>query len=397
MEKDLRFNKGTINLEDVHEIYKKWITIRNTIRIDIGLALRLISKVPGTKVWLIIVGASGDWKTEQLMALMDGERDTKMIHNMSSKTLVNGFNDKKKYPDLAPKLNNKMIVIPDMAQLLKLHPNEKAEVWAQLRDLYDGLAGKQSGQGMDISYSGLNVTLVGASTPAIDTQLLIHQDLGTRELIWRCYNTEKVSLAAKAWDNESQEDLMRVELKEVTNRFLEGVNYDKDLCILPEIQVFLENQAVKLAYLRATAQTDSYTGELLNDVTPERPTRVLKQLKRVYIALKCLSPNYSDDRAKEVIRHLVKSSGNPLRIEIVNYLVNHPSSSTNKVAEGLKIGVKTAYRELNLLWNLGVVNRDMVEEARGGRLVEFHSWVINTDDTFIKNCLNDEEEVSSGS
>lgn len=393
MEKDIILKKDITSLNDVYTIYQKWISIQNTIRIDIGLALRLISRIHGTKVWLIIVGPSGDWKTEQLIALTDGEKETKVIHQMSSKTLVNGFKDKKKYPDLAPKLDNKMLMIYDMAQLLKLHPNEKAEVWAQLRDLYDGFAGKQSGQGLDISYKDLNVTLIGASTPAIDTQLLIHQDLGTRELIWRCYNAEKVGLAGKAWDNEPFEELMREELKEVTNNFLRGANYDTEMVITPEVKDFLEKQAIKLAYLRATAQTDSYSGELLNDVTPERPTRVLKQLKRVYIALKCLSWDYSDSRAYDVIKHLVSSSGNPLRYTIINLLNKSGTVNTNKVAEKLKVGYKTAYRELNLLWNLGVIHRDMVEEARGGRIIEFHSWSINPDNYFIQNCM---DEVSSG-
>lgn len=336
---------------------------------------------------MILIGASGDWKTEQLLALTD-KKETKVIHQMSSKTLVNGFKNKKKYPDLAPKLNNKMVLIYDMAQLLKLHPNEKAEVWAQLRNLYDGFAGKQSGQGIDIAYKDLNVTLLGASTPAIDTQLLIHQDLGTRELLWRCENSEKVTIADKIWINEPFEDLMRLEMNEITNKFLDGVEYDEEMMVHPDVQLFLENQAIKLAYLRAVAQIDSYSGELLGKVIPEKPTRVLKQLKRVYVGLKCLSPDYPDSRTFEIIEHLVKSSGNPLRWSVINFLKSCSNVSTNKVAECLRVGVKTAYRELNLLWNLGVVCRDMVEEVRGNRIVEFHSWFINPNNHFVKKCLD---------
>lgn len=42
-----------------------------------------------------------------------------------------------KFPDLAPLLDNKIILITDMAQLLKLPPIEKGELWGQLREFYD--------------------------------------------------------------------------------------------------------------------------------------------------------------------------------------------------------------------------------------------------------------------
>ena len=134
-----------VSLKDVHEVYKKYLHIEDTKRLDVVLAVALSVKNKGIPIWLILVGPSGDMKSVQLNAIMAWDRAF-VLHGLTSKTLVNGSKNKKKAPDLAPKLNNKLVVIQDMAQILEMHPQQKAELWGQLRDLFDGYAGKCSGQ-----------------------------------------------------------------------------------------------------------------------------------------------------------------------------------------------------------------------------------------------------------
>jgi len=382
---DQILERAEIGLNDVYKVYSKWIYTKNLRRIDIGLAMRLIAKTYGTRVWLIFVGASGDWKTEQIRALEDPTgKETKVIRNMTAKTLVNG---NPRCPDLAPNLRDKCVLFPDMAQLLKLNPNEKGEVWAQLRDLYDGFAGKQSGLGKDVEYKDLNITLVGASTPAIDKQILIHQDLGTRELLWRTEDLEKTKIMEMVLENEKAEELMRLELNKVTNLFLSQRRYNPDIFIPEEVITEIKYQALLLTFMRAPADIDPFSGELIQDVYPEQPSRVLKQLKKIYLALKSLDPEYSDIDALEIIQHIVYSSSNKLRHDVLLLLINNLGEdlSTNKVAERLKIGVKTAFKELNALWNLGLIHRKAVEEIRGVRLVEFCLWCPNLNHDIVND------------
>jgi hypothetical protein len=376
--------ENKITLNQVYGIYQKWIYIENLRRIDIGLVIRLLSKTFGTRVWLIIVGASGDWKTEQIMALQDPEKkETKIMRQFTSKTLVNG---NPRVPDLAPFLRNKLLLIPDLAPILKLHPNEKAEVWAQLRDLYDGFAGKQSGMGKDVEYKDLNVTFLAASTPTIDNQILIYQDLGTRELIWRTENCEKTKIMDMVLENEKAEEVMRLELNEITNKFLENKEYNPKIEVPEEIIKELKFQALLLTFLRATADIDCFTGELLQTVYPEQPSRILKQFKRIYIALKSLDENYPDEWALDIIKHLVYSSSNKVRYEILKLLIkeNDDVLTTNNIAEMMKIGYKASFRELNTLWNLGLVIRFTVEEVRGNKLVELCKWKTNKENDIVQ-------------
>lgn len=375
-------------LNDLYLVYKKWLYLEDTKRIDVVLATYLTKYMKGTPIWLIIVGNSGDGKTEQVKALENMEGFF-IMHNLTPKALVSGSKD---VEDLAPKLDNKFLVIPDMAQILQLHPQEKGSLWAQLRDLYDGYAGKDSGTGKSSRYKDIRVTMVACSTPKIDSQILVHQDLGTRELIYRTEDTkDKMSLMMYAMDNENHEEQMRKEIKQITNKFMENkrpIQRELD----DDEQKKLMNIALFITKVRAAAEIDSYTNELRNIVYPEQPTRIVKQLKRLYMALISLEDNYPQERAFQILWHLAKSCAFPVRINIFEYFIRNyinlkhdEEYSTSKIANDLCIGKKTAQRELNVIWNMGIINKR--ESFEGNRFLPTDYWKLNLNNEFIKDYI----------
>lgn len=375
-------------LSELYTVYKNWLYLEDTKRIDIVLAAYLTQYMEGTPIWLIMVGNSGDGKTEQMMALKTCA-NFQLLHSITSKTLVSGIKDVK---DLAPDLNGKVVVIPDMAQILQLSPQDKAEVWAQLRDLYDGFAGKMSGSGKRSQYSGLRITLLGCSTPKIDSQILVHQDLGTRELIYRTEDIQdEFTLMEMAMRNEEFEEQMKKELTEITFNFLK----DKRVihrALEPDEEAELQNLAMFTAQARATAEYDSYTDELRNFVYPERPTRIVKQFKRIYLALLSLEDGYSKERAFEILWHLAKSCAFPVRISIFEHFIREfitlnytQEYNTSTIANKLFIGKRTAKRELSILWNMGIVSKTEREEGNRWQLTEY--WKLNLTNKFIESYL----------
>ena len=369
-----------VNLIQLHDKYKELLYIEDTKRIDILLAVVLSAKLEGIPIWLILVGASGDMKSAQLNAIRTPE--SYLLHNLTSKTLVNGYKDKLKFPDLAPELHNKIVLIPDMAQLLKLPPIEKGELWGQLRDLYDGFAGKSSGMGSTAKYKDLKVTLIGGSTPAIDSQILVHQDLGTRELIYRTEgNLDKNKVMEKCFENEEIEERIKKELEEITTRFL--VQRDiKRAFIASETYSKIKEIATYITYMRATAEVD-YSDELRNIVYPEEPTRIAKQLKKLYVCLMSLSDDYPEDRTMEILWKIGRSSAFPLRIKVFEFLLNEKEYSTSQVAEILHIGKSTAKRELNILWNMNLVC--CRKEPTNYPNLNYDYWRLNIEHSFIKS------------
>ena len=380
----------TYDLKKLTEEFSKHLKLDDTklMMLHTTLATMLSRQMEGTPIWIIFVGASGDGKSEITISL-DDKINTFMIHEITSNTLVSGFQKFKKVGrthvkvncDLAPQLDNKVVLIPDMAQILKLHPNEKAKVWAQLRELYDGRASKKTGNMEEQKrYDNLRITLIACSTPAIDSQILIHQDLGTRELIFRTDYDEmdkkdNQGLMNKVWDNEGHEDLMRTSLKYAVSEFLKDRKIKK-IDISSEVKEELESCVEVLRHLRATAEIDSFSGELISLVYPEQPTRALKQLKRIFIALKSLDNNYPDELALQIIRHIVKSSCSFNRWLVLSGLTsfNGLEVSVNDLAQKIKLGTKTIYRELNILWNLRLIDRIIRHKEYYGKSIDVQFW-----------------------
>lgn len=356
-----------IMLEDVYEVYRKWLHIEDTKRIDVGLAVALSVKMQGTPLWLIFIGPSGDWKTEQLLALRNDDK-TYILDTITSKTLISGS---KKVQDLAPELNGKMLIIYDMAQMLKLPPIEKASVWAQLRSLYDGSISKTFGSGKRMKYDNLRVTLLAGSTPHIDSQILIYQDLGTRELLYRTEeNVNEDLLLKKVLFNEDEEEKMKRSLQGITFHFLKDKEIRKRVLEEEEIKRLAE-LVNYLKYMRASADVDSYSGEVISDVSIERPTRCMKQLKRMYVALRSLSEDYPAEKAFGVIKHIVLSSSNQNRCKVYHFIRNMKGRhTTSAVSNNVKLGKKTAYKELNILWNMGLICHE-TEELDFGRIKDW--------------------------
>ncbi len=389
MAHDIDLNSNSIvksPLEKVYKVYKKYFHVEDTKRIDIVLATALSQKLTGIPIWLIIVGPSGDMKSVQLNSIRND--DVMVMHNLTSKTLVNGYKDKTKYPDLAPEMNNKIIIIPDMAQILKLPPAEKGELWGQLRDLYDGLAGKMSGMGCRSQYEGLKVTLLAGSTPAIDGQILVHQDLGTRELIYRTHGSKlKKDVMKKCFDNEELEKQIGEELKLVTANFLKEVFIVRDF-IKPEYIEQLMDISTYITYMRASAEFD-YQNDLRNDVYPEEPTRIAKQMKRLFVCLMNLNNDYPEERAFEILWHTARSSAFPLRIKVFEYLLKHDREeiSGSAMSELLHIGKATVKRECNVMWNIGLVHcrKEIINSMYPDRTYDY--WKINKDHPFIKTMM----------
>lgn len=353
------------SLEDIHQSFDKWMELKDKKRIDCMLAVALSSQNKHlSPLWLIFIGASGDGKTEQIRALRDPketqkekEGNTKKISEITANTLVSGDPEAK---DLAPVLEDKLLLIYDFSILLNLPSEQQRKVWAQLRELYDGEIGKQAGSGVDSDYSLDNPpSLIACSTPDIDQKILQHQKLGTRELSYRIgeKSTEEVDkVMDQVLANNDKKDRMRQELNNTVREFLE--NRDVETRELEESAAEkLKLQARRLAIMRAQGDFDSYSGKLTNEVTPEVPSRLLDQLKTLYLSLISLSDNYSQERALRVIDRVVGSSGEPKREKVFRLLREKGESTSYGIAKEMRISRKMIDRELQVLWNLGVVDR----------------------------------------
>jgi hypothetical protein len=363
-----RVKPKQISLAKLHAVFKKWLWIEDTGTLDMVLATALSHTLPYGEppIWIIVVGPSGDGKSEILNSLA-GSGWAMRCDRLTSKSLISGYkSDSGETFDLAPELNGKVWIISDFAQLLKLHPNEKGEVWAQLRNLYDGTISSKSGTRTLKEYDNLRVTLLGGSTPAINQQILIFQDLGTRELIWR---TIKVKNSNKRFckidTHYGKGAKMKTEMATAMRQYFQGRTV-RSMKIPKTTLQHLQKLANFLAILRSTADTDWYTGELVSPVSTEEPTRIYSQFRVIYKALRSLAPDYSDRQARIVLARLVLSNCNPLRLALMQII----GAEADEIGYGQLIGKlkkarKTILTECMVLADLGLLNARNEEMTYG--------------------------------
>jgi hypothetical protein len=364
----------TATLNNVYETAKKWLGIKDTDtdRIDIILATALSNQIHGTPVWLFLVGASGDWKTTIVEALT-GLPNTKKVDQLTKNTLASGMKD---VDDLGSELANKstILLFMDLASLTSANKEEKNIIWGQFRTLYDGDIYKRTGSGRNCAYTNCHVTLIACTTQVIRDEILIHAQLGTRELMYdtKAKQEDNNDKMDKAWENEDYEEEMKTELKKIITNFCKWHKIKNDIKISDEIKKFLKSEATRLLILRAGGAVDYINRELINPIEPEVPSRLIKQLKRIYKGLKSLDENYSDEKAKRIISHIIDSSGDKVRQMVLNILMTNEGIEfkIQDIQHKLRIGRTSVKTQLEMLWNMNVLQKEVREERIGAYVTE---------------------------
>ena len=252
-------------LENVYKTVGKYLHINDYNRIDLILATALTNQISGTPIWMFIVGNSGDWKSAFARSL-EGLRNVIKVDTLTKNTLASGL---KNADDLGSQLqhSNTILLFPDLATLTSLNKDDKNIIWGQFRNLYDGFINKRTGSGVNKEYECCHVTIIACTTQAIRDEILIHAQLGTRELMYDTDtdvvdNNDKMD---KAWENENIEHEMQQEIQRCVCDFLTYTKIKK-ITIPKDIKEFLKEQSSRLAILRASAIPDRRHQELLNPV-----------------------------------------------------------------------------------------------------------------------------------
>lgn len=358
--------KKNATLKNVYNVSEKYLHINDRNRIDLILAVTMSNELPGTPLWMYIVGNSGDWKSAFVKTL-EGCKNVIKRDQITKNTLASG---KEGVEDLGSELNqtSTILIFPDLAALTSMNTDDKNAIWGQMRNLYDGFIDKQAGSGVHRVYDGCHVTMIACTTQTIRNEILIHSQLGTRELMYDT-NAEEADndfKMDKAWENEEYEKEMDQEMHEAVDSFL-TYNKIKRIIVPNDMKQWLKKEANRLSILRATGVVDRTYKELINPIYPEVPTRLIKQFKRLYIALKSLDDNYPDKKVKEIISHIVDSSGNKVRqIVMKTVQIEKDWLKVAEIQQKTRLGRKSIKGQLEMLWNLRIIEKEVRQESISG-------------------------------
>lgn len=383
--KDLEGAKDEVygNLEEVYDAYREHYHIQDFRKIDLLLSSILSVDTPDKNAWIIFVGASGVGKSMMTNPLKyieypETQEVAHLVSDLTTNTIVSGQGGQE--TDLAPKLDNKIMYVPDFSTVVGKRSEDQREIFSQLRNLYDGIAKKETGShGENPSYQ-VDVSFIGNVTPAIYKKNLIHQDMGTRFLYYEINDFQEQEVLQKIWEESDKgEEEKSKEIAEVIEKFI----YEADNREIKEVPKEVKNEIEKVAKwtskMRASGEFDRYNNELKGTITPEKPTRILKQFKKIYTHLKKLKADYPTERALSIIQKIGASNIDPDKRQIyIEIDSTDRGVELTDLVDRMGIGRKAIKRRLLEMQNVGIVKTEIDYDADSNRL-SYGTWQITED------------------
>jgi len=279
--------------------FSKWLFLPDPDVVLVTYGALAANHLPGDPTWLLLVGAPGSGKTEALLPAM-AVPSVRAVSTLTRASLLSGTAKKEHADSAKGGLLRELgdfgcIVIKDFTSILSLHREERAEVLAALREVYDGSYSRAVGTdgGKTVSWQG-KIGLLAAVTPTVDRHHALMASMGERFVMFRLPEVDADSQALRALDHAGKEKQMRAELAEAVTRLFEPG--------LPAEPKPLDgNDKLRLMYLatfvvkaRSAVERDGYTRDIELVPGSEAPTRIIVALSRLLAGLDALGASRED-------------------------------------------------------------------------------------------------------
>lgn len=354
-------------LADLHTAFGEWLAFPEVDGapcydlLDVALATVVANRLHGDPLWVFLVAPPSSGKTEVLRALGDAP-DVFALSSLTAQTFASGFERKGTETSLLPKLTDKTVIMKDFGTVLTLHREARAEIFAQLREIYDGQYAKSWGNGKNFEWSG-KVGLLAGVTAALDREYAMNNILGERFVLFRVRGVPAYELARRALAQTSTSERdRRQRLRDLVAAFLFACPE-----IPPPMPAPLLEGIVALASLTAHARSpvlyDARTNAIELIPEPEAPGRVAKALALAARALAIVRAELAvSPRTYATVAQIAQDSIPAPRRSTLEAVLGSPGSTTAELGELTGYPTNTARRYLQEL-----VAVKLVERTAGGQ------------------------------
>lgn len=340
-------------------------------------ATQLSQHYPGEPIWVFLVGPASSGKTTLIEAFGINNVYCEAHSELHAKLLSSGMRSKSgKDPSLLPKLNRRCLMIKDYTTVLSMGSHNQDELYAILRDAFDGSFRKQYGNQQERNYSNLKFSMICGVTNAI------HRDnrssLGERFI--------KVNYLDEEFDE--REHILRAlggaEKKEIRSKVLQQSmlgylhyliqNKPDHLPFIPrDYEYKLGSLAILVAYLRAQVERRT------DDSLMYRPAREIASRLSVIFGkvsqclMIVLGKKSVDEEVYSIVRHIAFSSCIPFNYEFAAFLYNEGRPVTRREIQAkMQIPSSNCHRILADLMQLRIAVMSHTKPTKG-RPAELYS------------------------
>ncbi|MBA7492125.1 DNA primase [subsurface metagenome] len=363
------FSPFEFSLEEVLNTFKRWLVLDESTYIEVVLATVISNLIPGDPVWLFLTGQSGGSKTEVLRTLFDSPL-IYPVSKFTAHTLISGKRGKgQKDPSLLPLLNNKTLIIKDFSCILEMPRDDRGQIFADLRDAYDGEASKKLGLEQQLYKYKSHFSMIAGTTGAIDAFTSVRQALGERFLKIRlAKSSDDLAKTLKALDNVDEQERMRKELGKIVSNFLSQPFKPSQVDISQGLKKQLALLANFVGKCRTSVSRDPYMqGVIKFPPEPELGTRLGVQFAKLAKSLAVIKGKVEVDKTElDIIRRVALDTIPKKVLLLVKVLYeNVDLPKTAEIGNKTKIGPKTALLALHDLEALELVESEKATSEQG--------------------------------
>lgn len=367
-----------VSLTACHDVFRSWLGLDYDLRaLDAVLAAAVIERMDGDPAWLLLISGSGASKTESVQPL--AAAGALVVSAIASEGALlsatsRGERASNATGGLLREIGDRgIIVAKDVTSMLSMDRTARGQVFAALREVYDGHWTRSVGTdgGRSLEWRG-RLVFIGAVTTAWDRA---HADtisaFGDRFVLVRMDSTTgRIAAGRKAIGNTGSEEVMRAELAAAAAGVLEGADLTADGPDDDEAARILA--AADLVTLARTAVDVDYRGNVIDAHAPEMPTRFAKQLAQIFRGAVAIGLSRADALALAI--RVARDSMPPLRLEILEDVAANEWTPLRDVVKRVDKPRSTVDRQLQALHLLGLVTVDEEVATVGLALKETTTW-----------------------
>ncbi len=342
--------------QKIRKEFSRWLSLPNYDTVDVIAATLLANRLPGKAIWLAIVGAPATGKTEIAQAL-ESCLNVHMIDGITPATFSSGFrtskNSNQRFGLLEKMQDGKphMVIVKDFSAVLQKRPEQRGEILATLRNLYDGKYSQTFGNDITVEWKG-KMGMIVCSTGQYDKELKSLATFGDRFLVFRPLEGKREEVAERASRNAKDTDVMEQALQ-------------KAYCVLDKIKI-PEKVTVNLEGRRLIAELANFVTRA-RSIVPRHPyTREVEDLPelegtaRVAVQLTQLARGFMvyfgrpavSDQDIDLMESISFSSIPPIRTLVLATMDIKGTTSGASIARHLEIPlplVRRAIEDLKML------------------------------------------------
>lgn len=337
---------------------RKHFLIEDEDPIKVTLATYVANHFSGDALWCFLIAPPSSLKTE-IISSLSGLDDIYPLSDLTEKTLLSGFEGGK--PSLIKRLDKKILVMKDFTTVLSMRRERRAEILAQLREIYDGAIKKVYGTGAVVDWNG-KLGFIAGVTPEIDRHYAVFQSLGERFLQIRLAPVDPMIMAKKAINRTGQEQHFRKEVRETVKSACIVYSDRAETGNVPLIDEQMENRLAALATIcvkgRSHVARNRWSKEIEYLPEPEAPARFAKQLAMLAqgLAVLRLAPNV-EQCDYEIVYRVALDCLPVIKAKALKALFQELSVHNNDLSRNLRLSNSTIKRTMEDMETLGLVNK----------------------------------------